>query len=105
MATSQGAETESWARTAGALLVNSAEPWAASTVLEAYLLRPDSVTGKGLDGAGIARQLVDDFRHLLPTDAPDLAAACRLGAAWELGRRTQPLVGSWHPVATWVGSV
>jgi hypothetical protein len=105
MATSPNTDSESWARTAGALLVNSADPWVASTVLEAYVLRPDSVTREDLGGAGIIQQLVEDFRHLLPTDAEGLAKACRLGAAWEAGRRTQPAAGSWRPVATWIGGV
>ena len=106
MATSPVADVEKWARTAGALLVSSVEPWSASTVLAAYLSNPDPATASALESAGIVRQLVDDFRHLLPTDGREgLAEACPLGAAWEAGRRTQPPAGSWHPVATWVGSV
>ncbi len=45
MATSPAAEAESWARTAGALLVSSPDPWAASSALAAYLQsRPNPVT-------------------------------------------------------------
>jgi hypothetical protein len=105
MASSPDAEAAKWARTAGALLVGAAEPWGAATALQRRLLEPTKESKSALAEVGVPDELVEDFRQLLPTDPSELASACRLGAAFESGRRAQPALGRWRPVATWVGSV
>lgn len=105
MASSPAAEAARWARTAGALLVGAAEPWTAAKALRRYLVEPTAESKNALVETGVSDELVEDFRQLLPKGASELEDACLLGAAFELGRRAQPAVGRWRPVATWVGGL
>jgi phosphatidylserine/phosphatidylglycerophosphate/cardiolipin synthase-like enzyme len=103
MASSSFNHEGSWAQTVGALLLTASDPWSAAALLKAHLTAPTIHTERALAEIGVAPQLADDFRAILPTNNEDLARACALGAAWEAGRRSSPPAGQWSPVATWVG--
>jgi phosphatidylserine/phosphatidylglycerophosphate/cardiolipin synthase-like enzyme len=81
----------------GGVLFSAPDLEAATLVLTRELINAEP-TSQAVRTVGLDPELVDAIRPEIPTDAIDIAAACRCGAAWVQGRRSVPTDDSWEPV-------
>lgn len=82
----------------GALLLNASDACIASQKLSLYLQRPSPFTRQQLVASGVAADLVDDLRGMLPTDSVELDRLCDMAGAWAIGKKSVQRRESWTPV-------
>jgi phosphatidylserine/phosphatidylglycerophosphate/cardiolipin synthase-like enzyme len=84
----------------GALLARARDVDAAAKAIADYVIDPSEANRDALGASGVSAERALDFRHLLPTDRPEVARLCELGRAWAMGRQSNSVLPSWHPVVT-----
>lgn len=84
----------------GSLLLRADDALGGARAVESYFVNPGSESVALLERLGIDVELVRDLRPVLSTDEAGIRAACELGAAWALGRRSVTPLPTWEPVVT-----
>lgn len=87
------------AELAGGVLVDAQDPQAGARVLAQLLCAP-RLDRRAVSNAGFDPVLVDVLRVRLGTDVGRIEAACKVGAAWVMGRRSIVSAEPWDLVAS-----